>query len=125
MSARGSVGQLFMASLAFIWVWMAGLRALWRSGEPLQKALVWAYGLLFVFFAITAGAKVYYLAGAYLYLLGAGAVAVDGWLWARRERVRRLVIVTVITTLVSLPLVLPLLPASDTAWAYGLNPTAR
>jgi len=117
-------GQLFMASLAFIWVWIVGLRALWRSGEPLQKALVWAYGLLFVFFAVTAGAKVYYLAGAYLYLLGAGAVAVEGWLFARRQRIRRLVIATLITTLLSLPVVLPLLPASDTAWAYGLNPTA-
>jgi hypothetical protein len=117
-------GQLFMTSLAFIWIWVAGVRALWRSGEPLQKALVWAYGLLFVFFAVTAGAKVYYLAGAYLYLVGAGAVAVDEWLWARRERIRRLVIVTIITTLLALPIVLPLLPASDTAWAYGVNPTA-
>jgi Dolichyl-phosphate-mannose-protein mannosyltransferase len=117
-------GQLFMTSLAFIWIWMAGLRSLWRSGEPLQRALVWAYCLLFVLFAVTSGAKVYYLAGAYLYLLGAGAVAVDGWLWASRRRIRALVVATAITTAVSVPLVLPILPASDTAWAYGVNPVS-
>ena len=78
------VGQVVMVNLAFLWVWIAGLRFLWRSTGPLNRALVWAYGLLFVFFAVTTGAKVYYLAGAYLYLLGAGAVAVDGWLSSRR-----------------------------------------
>ena len=51
-----------------MWVWVVGLRFLWRSG----RALVWAYGLLFAFFAVTAGAKTFYLAGAYVYLLAAG-----------------------------------------------------
>ena len=77
------IGQLIMTALALVWVWVAGLRFLWRSGRPLWRALAWAYGLLFVFFALTTGAKIYYLAGAYIYLLAAGAVAIDGWLAAR------------------------------------------
>ena len=72
------IGQLIMTALALVWVWVAGLRFLWRSGRPLWRALAWAYGLLFIFFALTTGAKIYYLAGAYIYLLAAGAVAIDG-----------------------------------------------
>ena len=43
------------------WVWVAGLRFLWRSGRPLWRAMAWAYGLLFVLFAVTTGAQTYYL----------------------------------------------------------------
>ena len=78
------IGQVIMVTLALVWVWLAGLRFLWRSGRPLWRALAWAYGLLFVLFAVTTGAKIYYLAGTYPYLLAAGFVAVDGWLAARR-----------------------------------------
>ncbi len=38
------VGQLLMTSVVFIWVWVLGLRFLWRSGGPLWRSLVWAYG---------------------------------------------------------------------------------
>ena len=113
------IGQLLMTSLALVWVWPAGLRFLWRSEQPLWRALVWAYGLLFVFFALTTGAKIYYLAGAYIYLLAAGAVAVDGWLSARRGRLRNLLLATGLTTAVALPFVLPVLPAADA------GPTAK
>ena len=82
---------------------MAGLRFLWRSGRPLWRALVWAYAILFVFFAVTTGAKIYYLAGAYIYLLAAGAVAIDGWLAARAGRLRRLLLATAVTTAVAVP----------------------
>jgi len=57
-----------MASQALVWVWVAGLRFLWRSGRPLWRALVWSWGLLLILFAVTTGAKIYYLAGAYVYL---------------------------------------------------------
>lgn len=107
------VGQLFMVSLAFAWVWVAGLGYLWRSDHPLWRALVWAYGLLFVLFALTTGAKIYYLAGAYVYLLAAGAVRVEGWLAERKRRSWLQLAATVLTTLLALPLVLPILPASD------------
>ncbi|HXW34816.1 MAG TPA: hypothetical protein VEJ87_09585, partial [Acidimicrobiales bacterium] len=115
------VGQLIMVTLALIWVWIAGLRFLWRSNRPLWRALVWAYGILFVFFALTTGAKIYYLAGAYVYLLAAGAVAVDGWLSARHGRYRNLFILIAVTTALSLPLVLPVLPGPDVGWTYGIN----
>ena len=115
------IGQLIMSALALVWVWAAGLRFLWRSGRPLWRALAWAYGLLFVFFAVTAGAKIYYLAGAYVYLLAAGAVAIDGWLAARRGRFRNLLLATAVTTAAPLPLVLPVLPAADIGWTYPVN----
>lgn len=115
------VGQLGMTALAMIWVWAAGVRFLWRSDNPVWRGMVWAYGLLFVVFALTTGKQTYYLAGAYVYLLGAGAVAVDGWLHARRARVRRLTVATAITTVLPVLITLPVLPAADIGWTYGIS----
>ena len=105
--ANWVIGQVIMVSLALVWVWVAGVKFLWRSKRPLWRALVWAYGLLFIFFALTTGAKIYYLAGAYVYLLAAGAVRVEGWLADRPRRLRNLMAWTVVSTAVALPLVLP------------------
>ncbi len=74
-----------------------------------------------MFFALTTGAKIYYLAGAYVYLLAAGAVAIDGWLAARPGRLRNLMLATGLSTAVALPIVLPVLPAVDIGWTYKLN----
>lgn len=115
------IGQLFEVTLALAWVWVVGIRYLWRSDRPLWRALVWAYGLLFVLFALTTGAKVYYLAAAYIYLVAAGAVSIEGWLDAGSARLRRLLTLTALTTVLSLPVVLPILPASDIGWTYGAN----
>jgi hypothetical protein len=116
------VGQLFEVTLALAWVWVVGIRVLWRSGRPLWRALVWAYALLFVGFALTTGGKVYYLAAAYVYLLAAGAVGIEGWLDARRLRLRRLLALTALSTLLTVALVLPVLPVDDVASTYGANP---
>ena len=107
------IGQLIMTTLALAAVWVAGLRFLSRSGRPLWRALAWAYAILFVFFVLTTGGKIYYLAGAYIYLLGAGAVAIDGWLAARAGRLRRLLLATAVTTALAVPVVLPVLPAGE------------
>jgi Dolichyl-phosphate-mannose-protein mannosyltransferase len=115
------VGQLLMTAVALAPVWLAGLRFLWRTDRPLWKVLAWAYGLLFVFFMLTSGSKIYYLAGAYVYLLAAGAVAIDGWLAAKAGRFRFLLIVTGITTAFALPLTLPVLPAGSIGWTYQVN----
>jgi Dolichyl-phosphate-mannose-protein mannosyltransferase len=115
------ISQLFI-TLALVCVWAAGLRWLWRSRRPVWRGLVWAYGLLFVFFAFTTGAKIYYLAGAYIYLLAAGAVAVDGWLAARPGRLRTLLLATAVTAAAALPLTLPVLPAADIGWTRKVNP---
>ena len=115
------IGQLFIA-LALVWVWVAGLGFLWRSGRPLWRALAWAYGVLFVFFALITGAKTYYLAEAYIYLLAAGVVAVDVWLAARPGRLRTLLLATGLTAAAALPLALPVLPAADIGRTYKINP---
>jgi len=114
------VGQVIMASLALVPVWATGVRFLWRSGRPAWKGLAWAYALLLVFFALTTGSKIYYLLGAYVYLLAAGAVALEGWL-AVGHRLRKLLAATALTTVAAVPLVLPVLPADDIGWTYGVN----
>jgi len=116
------VGQLIMTALPMVVVWVAGLRFLWRSGRPLWRALAWAYVLLLAFFALTTGGKIYYLAGAYIYLLGAGAVAIDGWLAARTGRLRRLLLATAIATAAAVSVALPVLPAADIGWTAKVNP---
>jgi 4-amino-4-deoxy-L-arabinose transferase-like glycosyltransferase len=115
------VGQLLVTNVALAWMWIVGLLYLWRSGRPPWKALVWAYGILFVLFALTTGGKVYYLAGAYPALLAAGAVRIEGWLDDRRGRLGRLVVLATVVAAVGLPLVLPVLPARDIGWTYGVN----
>ena len=115
------IGQVIMVTLALVWVWLAGLRFLWRSDRPLWRALAWAYALLFVLFAVTTGAKIYYLAGTYPYLLAAGFVSIDGWLAARPGRVRNLMLATALTIAAALPIVLPVLPAADVGWTATIS----
>ena len=112
-----------VTTLALAWVWVIGLWCLWRSGRPLWRALAWAYGLLFVLFALTTGKQGYYLAAAYVYLLAAAAVAIDGWLQARPGRLRNLMLATAVSTAVFLPLVLPVLPPADIGWNPDLRET--
>lgn len=110
------LGQLAITSVAMILVWAAGLRFLWRSGRPLWRTLALAYGLLFVVYALTTGAQVYYLAGVYVCLLAAGAVSLDEWLRVRPARLRRLLAVTAVTTAFAVVTELPVLPPADAAW---------
>src|SRR6266545_1285707 len=117
------IGQLFLVTLALAWVWVVGLRLLWRSGLPPWRALAWAYGLLFVLFALTTGAKIYYLTGAYVYLLAAGAVAIDGWLHARPGRLRNLTLATTLTTAMFALLVLPVLPPTGIGPNHKMDQT--
>ncbi len=109
------VGQIGMSCLAMIVLWMMGLKFLWRSARPLWRCLVLTYAVLFVLFAVTTGAQVYYLAGLYVCLLGAGAVAYDEHL---NSHPRRLLIGTAVSAAVSAVVVLPVLPPSDVAWTY-------
>jgi hypothetical protein len=116
--------QLLITAVPLPGVSVIGLWCLSRSGRPLWQALAWAYGLLFVLFALTAGAKGYYLAAAYVYLLAAGAVAIDGWLHARPGRLRNLMLAMAVLTAAVLPLDLPVLsPAVLARTFYKKNPT--
>jgi hypothetical protein len=112
-------GQFLMSAVAMIGVWIAGLRYLWRSQRSTWRALGIAYGLLFALFMITTGAQIYYLAGAYVYLLAAGAVAIETTL--TRMRARRLAVATAVSVAAAIPIVLPILPAADIGWTYGIN----
>lgn len=111
---------LFMAAPVLIGVWITGLRFLWQSGRPLWRGLAWSYGLL-VFFAITAGAKPYYVAASYFFLLAAGTVALEQK-WAAPGQARRLFAALTVSTLIAMPIVLPVLPASLVGWTSVVNP---
>jgi hypothetical protein len=74
-------------------------------------------------FALTTGAKIYYLTGAYVYLLAAGAVAIDGWLAARPGRIPVLAAATTLTTAVFTPLVLPVLPPTAIGSRHAMDKT--
>lgn len=114
------VGQLVMVTASMVWVWIVGLRHMWRSGNPMWKALIWAYAILFVVFCLTSGARIYYLGGSYVYLLAAGALAIDGWLERRHRRIV-FTAISVLTTGVLFLIGLPLLPVNDIGWTYGVN----
>lgn len=115
------VGQFGMSCLAMAVLWVAGLRFLWRSGRPVWRCLVIAYAVLFVLFAVTTGAQVYYLGGLYVCLLAAGAVGLDGWLHSRPARLYALLAGTAVSTAALAVIVLPVLPPSSAAWTYGVN----
>ncbi|MFE9369847.1 ArnT family glycosyltransferase [Streptomyces sp. NPDC006711] len=115
------VGQLAVCCPAMAALWVGGLRFLWRSGRPLWRALVITYAVLFVLFAVTTGAQVYYLGGLYVCLLAAGAVGLDTWLRARAGRLRGLMIGTTVSTALLAVIVLPVLPPSDVAWTYAVS----
>jgi 4-amino-4-deoxy-L-arabinose transferase-like glycosyltransferase len=112
------VAQLVIVALPLAWVWMVGLRFLWRSGRAPWRAVVWAYGLLFVVFALTTGGQIYYLAGAYVCLLAAGAVSLDSWFREHPARLRGLLAITALFTAASVVTLLPVLPAADVGWTY-------
>ncbi|MBO0914854.1 ArnT family glycosyltransferase [Streptomyces laculatispora] len=118
------VGQLSMSCLVMTLLWVAGLRFLWRSGRPLWRYLAITYAVLFVLFAVTTGAQVYYLGGLYVCLLAAGAVGLDGWLHSRPERLRALLAGTAVSATLSAVIVLPVLPSSGVAWTYGISATS-
>lgn len=104
--------QVFMIAPVLIVVWITGLHFLWRSDRPLWRALAWSYGLLLVFFDVTAGAKAYYVAATYFFLLAAGAVACEQR-WAQAPgRTRLLFYLAVpLNLLITLVFFLPVLPA--------------
>jgi 4-amino-4-deoxy-L-arabinose transferase-like glycosyltransferase len=115
--------QFVMAAPVLAGVWIMGLRFLWRSGRPLWRALAWSYGLLFVFFAATSGAKPYYTAATYFILIAAGSVAVERRWAAGSGRSRNLLAVALpACLLILLPLVLPVLPADRAGGTSAVDP---
>lgn len=99
-------------------LWIAGLLRVLRANEGRPyRALGLAYVALGLPLALLAGDKPYYVAALYLPLMGAGAPPFERW-WARNAgRVRRAAVpaVLAVLTLVSVPIVLPLMPAATLA----------
>jgi 4-amino-4-deoxy-L-arabinose transferase-like glycosyltransferase len=116
------VNQLVMASPVLVGVWIAGLRFLWRSDRPLWRALAWSYGLLLVFFAATSGPKPYYVAATYVFLIAAGAVVLEQQWAVETARARQVFGWLAVGVLVTLPIVLPVLPANLVGWTVAVNP---
>jgi 4-amino-4-deoxy-L-arabinose transferase-like glycosyltransferase len=116
------LSQTFMASPVLIPVWWRGLRVLRASERPLWRGLAWSYAILLVFFMFTSGAKPYYIAGTYMYLVPAGMVAIEPALASAANRVRRLTLLLGVSLLVTLPLTLPVLPGSDIGFTAAVNP---
>jgi 4-amino-4-deoxy-L-arabinose transferase-like glycosyltransferase len=71
-------------------LWLAGLIVLFfrPAGKPF-RALAWIYLTAFLLFLVARG-RSYYVAAAYMPLLGMGAVWLEGWLGARGSGVGRL-----------------------------------
>jgi hypothetical protein len=114
--------QVFMAAPVLVGVWLAGLRFLWRSDRPLWRGLAWSYGLLFIFFAVTTGAKPYYLAATYFYLVPAGAVSLEQRWMAQPRRPRALYVALAVSFIVAASFTLPILPASRIGWTTNIDP---
>jgi hypothetical protein len=100
--------QLVLFGLGGALLWIAGLVEVWRD-DTWHRVLAWAWLVVIVFFAVTAG-QGYYPAGMYPALIAAGAVVVERW----RARWAVVVLVAFSSTLL-LPGALPLLSPATLA----------
>jgi hypothetical protein len=120
--------QLVLLSPLFVPVWVAGLVRLLRTPQARPfRAFAVMYLVLVVVFLATGG-KAYYLAGAYPALLGAGAIATDGWLARGAGRLRAGLVAAAIGLSAAIAAVvgLAVLPVSALAGSVvmALNPDA-
>jgi hypothetical protein len=102
-----------MTALALVWV--AGLGFLWRSRRPLWPALAWAYGLRFIFFALSTGAKRTTWPGRTSTCSPPARWRSTGGWRPGPGRLRTPLLATVVTAAAPLPLALPVLLASSPA----------
>jgi hypothetical protein len=117
--------QLIVVGPVLAWVWLPGLKRLFR--HSVARPLAIAYLFLLLLYAL-AGAKSYYLAGMYYVLFAGGGLYVEERLAARegrdpRPRPYRIAAIT-LGALVALPLTLPVLPRSILAtgpWEGSIN----
>lgn len=100
-----AVQQLGLFSLGATVLWVAGVWRVFRDPAAVRfRPFAWAWIVLMVVFAVTAG-QVYYAAGSYPALVALGAVAAERW------RKRALVVVgTAASALLVSPAALPVLP---------------
>jgi hypothetical protein len=103
--------QLLYTGLALTPVWLAGLW--WCLRDPgarrYRPAGIAALIVLAVFFA--GGGKPYYGGGVFTFLFAAGSLPLAHWLAGRRPRQVAAAAVLAVSTAVTLPIALPVLPA--------------
>jgi 4-amino-4-deoxy-L-arabinose transferase-like glycosyltransferase len=110
--------QIFLFSLGASVLWLTGAIGVWRDPRWRFARVLAVSGLVaFVLFVITAG-QAYYTVGVYPALIAAGAVVVE-----RRPRMFwTMAVVVVVTSALTLPASLPILPPRTLAasgWAGG------
>jgi hypothetical protein len=88
-------------------IWLSGLGWLLvaRRAQPFRGLAI----IFIVSFISFMGGKAYYLVGALLILLGAGAVALEQWVGARPGLQRGIIATIAVLALVPLPIVVPVL----------------
>jgi hypothetical protein len=118
------IAQVIYTGLVLTPVWIAGL--VWTLRNPAARrfrSVGIASLVVLALFGIMGG-KPYYPGAIFTFLLAAGSVPLERWLAARRPRARRLRpaavmgCAMVVATLISLPALLPVLPAR----ALGTHP---
>jgi 4-amino-4-deoxy-L-arabinose transferase-like glycosyltransferase len=117
--------QLIVVGPVLALVWIPGLRWSWR--DSLGRVAGVAFLLLLAFFVLSGG-KTYYIAGGYYALFAAGGVAIEHRVARRGSRparsLARWAAVLALGALPTLPLVLPVLPASTLprgSWEGSIN----
>jgi Dolichyl-phosphate-mannose-protein mannosyltransferase len=118
------IAQIIYTGLVLTPVWIAGLAWTLRNPAARRFRSVGIASLIVLVLFLVMGGKPYYPGAIFTFLLAAGAVPLERWLAARRPRTRRLrpaVVMgcaMVLATLISLPALLPVLPAR----ALGTHP---
>jgi len=115
--------QVLLLSPPLAAVWIAGLVRLFRDPTLRDvRFMAWAWVVLAAVF-MASGGKPYYLSGLLPVLIGAGAVAVDGWLERGRGRARRAILVATIaaSAVVGVIIALPVLPAGSVDPVIAVN----
>jgi 4-amino-4-deoxy-L-arabinose transferase-like glycosyltransferase len=110
----GLPGEIIYLGLVMAPLVVAGFVVLWRTAELRFIAIAATLVLLYVLAWVPG--KVYYADGVAPALLAAGAAATERWIARARQPGRRLrivVIASLVGAAVTLPLVLPILPAAD------------
>jgi Dolichyl-phosphate-mannose-protein mannosyltransferase len=114
--------QLIVVGVVLLPFWLAGL--IWLLRSPFARPLGIAYLALVVIYALSGG-KSYYQAGIYLALFAAGGVVVERRVVdGRRPSFKVVVAAMLVGLLISLPLTLPVIPASGLAtgsWEGQIN----
>jgi hypothetical protein len=106
-------GEIVYLGLVMAPLVVAGFVVLWRAAE--LRFLAIAATLVLVYVVAWVPGKVYYADGVATIVLAAGAAATERWIARARRpgrRLRLVVVASLVGAAVTLPLVLPILPAS-------------